>query len=557
MAATKEITSYWLEDSWKDELNPQNPLGWQGKIAQSYAELVKEIYSNKYKMVVPRDFKQAIGEFAPRFSGYNQQDSSELLSFLLDGIHEDLNRCLEKPYTEAVEDKGRPDSEVAQEAWETHLKRHDSIIVDKFQGQYKSRVACPKCDKVSITFDPFMFLSVPLPTVKTKNVEITVVYSDPDKPNKVFGITAPKLGTVMELKKSIAQKTGLPLQRLLVGEIWKSRVYKFYKNNYLMGDIRGNDDVWCWEIPSLEDEKAQEAVERDREYDFLQLLMVRSKEDKYMYMREKRLVCESFGLPLACKIPADGKISGSELTRRVNEAVAPFVKGDGDCPYVIRILDYNGRTVKSNLEDSEDILDFSMTRSSIGVDWIDTDRYNSEKLENTVLDDSAPSKNKGMGNMRRKAEAIQLNECFDVYVEEETLSEDNMWYCSGCKDFVCGTKKFDLWKLPPVLIIHLKRFQFSRMYRDKIDTFVDFPLEGLDLSDYVINPDNGSCVYDCYAVSNHMGGLGGGHYTAYAKSQFDGEWYELDDSRTSKASADQIKSSAAYVLFYQLRENSA
>ncbi len=37
-------------------------------------------------------FKQVVGKFAPQFSGYQQHDSQELLAFLLDGLHEDLNR---------------------------------------------------------------------------------------------------------------------------------------------------------------------------------------------------------------------------------------------------------------------------------------------------------------------------------------------------------------------------------------------------------------------------------------------------------------------------------
>ena len=50
--------------------------------------------------VTPRKFKAKIGEFAPQFAGYGQQDSQELLAFLLDGLHEDMNRIQQKPYIE-------------------------------------------------------------------------------------------------------------------------------------------------------------------------------------------------------------------------------------------------------------------------------------------------------------------------------------------------------------------------------------------------------------------------------------------------------------------------
>lgn len=71
--------------------------------------------------------------------------------------------------------------------------------------------------------------------------------------------------------------------------------------------------------------------------------------------------------------------------------------------------------------------------------------------------------------------------------------------------------------LPDILVFHLKRFSYSRYSKNKLDTFVNFPIHNLDLSKYVISKDGKPHVYELYAISNHYGGLGGGHYTAYAK----------------------------------------
>lgn len=104
-------------------------------------------------------------------------------------------------------------------------------------------------------------------------------------------------------------------------------------------------------------------------------------------------------------------------------------------------------------------------------------------------------------------------------------------------------------------MIHLKRFSYTRMFRDKLDTLIDFPIEGLNLSEYCGgNPEMKDNIYDLYAVSNHFGGLGSGHYTAYAKNIIDSEWYNLDDSRVTKLSSpEDCKTKSAYVLFYKLR----
>ena len=75
------------------------------------------MWSGNFTVVVPLTFKAVIGEFAPQFAGYQQQDSQELMNFLLDGLHEDLNRVMKKPYVETLESGGRPDDVVAPLAW--------------------------------------------------------------------------------------------------------------------------------------------------------------------------------------------------------------------------------------------------------------------------------------------------------------------------------------------------------------------------------------------------------------------------------------------------------
>jgi len=117
-------------------------------------------------------------------------------------------------------------------------------------------------------------------------------------------------------------------------------------------------------------------------------------------------------------------------------------------------------------------------------------------------------------------------------------------------------KKFDLWSLPEVLIIHLKRFSYNRYWRDKIDTVIDFPVKNLDMTPYVINSSHGQAVYDLISVSNHYGGMGGGHYTAYGKSKIDNNWYYYDDSNVTQCNEENVCTKAAYVLFYQRRPHS-
>lgn len=58
----------------------------------------QDLWFGSGNSVSPTNLKSAIAKFAPQFNGYSQQDSQEVLSFLLDGLHEDLNRVAKKPY---------------------------------------------------------------------------------------------------------------------------------------------------------------------------------------------------------------------------------------------------------------------------------------------------------------------------------------------------------------------------------------------------------------------------------------------------------------------------
>jgi len=83
--------------------------------------------------------------------------------------------------------------------------------------------------------------------------------------------------------------------------------------------------------------------------------------------------------------------------------------------------------------------------------------------------------------------------------------------CPQCKKPQEASKKFDIWSLPPILVVSLKRFTYNRFWRDKLNTFIEFPTQNLDMTSYVIDSNHGPAVYDLIAVSNHSGQMGSGH----------------------------------------------
>ena len=154
------------------------------------------------------------------FAGYGQQDSQEFMSFLADGLHEDLNRIQKKPYLE------NPDSDdetvrnhaallsLGQKYRDNYEARNSSVITDLFNGFYKNKLVCPECNKVSITFDPYLLLTLQLPMEHYWEFAFTYVPLD-RKPFRMY-IDNEKGSTVRALKEYAASRTGYDDDKLLM-----------------------------------------------------------------------------------------------------------------------------------------------------------------------------------------------------------------------------------------------------------------------------------------------------------------------------------------------------
>uniref|UniRef100_A0A8C9WNU0 Ubiquitin carboxyl-terminal hydrolase n=1 Tax=Scleropages formosus TaxID=113540 RepID=A0A8C9WNU0_SCLFO len=296
LSNTRDLRDYCLHSSHRRDLNSNSRT--HTTLMEEFAKLIQTLWtSSSSEAVSPSEFKTQIQKYAPRFVGYNQQDAQEFLRFLLDGLHNEVNRITVRPRAHAEDWDHLADDEKGKKMWNKYLEREDSRVVDLFVGQLKSTLTCSECGYCSTVFDPFWDLSLP---------------------------------------------------------IAKSR---------------------------------------------------------------------------GC---------------------------DGD--------------------------------------------------------------------------------------EKPT--------CHRCKARRKCTKKFTIQKFPRILVLHLKRFSEARVRTSKLSTFVNFPLKDLDLREFA--SDNINAVYNLYAVSNHSGTTLGGHYTAYCRNPTLGEWYSFNDSRVTPMSSSQVRSSDAYVLFYEL-----
>ncbi|WFD43654.1 ubiquitinyl hydrolase 1 [Malassezia psittaci] len=340
LSATVVLSRYMLDGTFTKAINLQNPLGTRGALAEAFAQLLRALWSQQYSTLAPKAFREQIARFAPMFGSSDQQDSQEFLTFLLDGLHEDLNLVQQRPPVIELGEKQQeelsklPPQLASVVEWGLYRRRNDSVIVDAFQGQLRNQLRCLTCGYTSITYNAFLSLSVPV---------------------------------------------------------------------------------------------------------------------------------------------ADG----------------------------------------------------------------------------------------------RKIASTTLMQCIDLFVREEVLEKSNAWKCPKCKVARRATKKLSLARLPPILVVHLKRFTYKGPTTNKIDTPVHFPTIGLDLSNYMppaLPPGTAvrgipasesqrpPYLYDLYAVTHHFGTLSSGHYTASIKNQ--NTWFYCDDSRISPDDPNRLQSKSPYVLFFRRRPRS-
>ncbi|XP_044157800.1 ubiquitin carboxyl-terminal hydrolase 19 isoform X1 [Bufo gargarizans] len=252
LSNTRELRDYFQDHSFESEINCNNPLGTGGRLAVSFAVLLRALWKGTHHAFQPSKLKAIVASKASQFTGYAQHDAQEFMAFLLDGLHEDLNRIQNKPYTETVDSDGRPDEEVADEAWLRHKMRNDSFVVDLFQGQYKSKLVCPVCAKVSITFDPFLYLPVPLPQ---KQKVLTVYYfaREPHKkPVKFLVSISKENSSAADVLESISQSVRVKTENLKLAEVVKNRFNRIFTPSCSVDLVSPSDQLFCFEILSPE-----------------------------------------------------------------------------------------------------------------------------------------------------------------------------------------------------------------------------------------------------------------------------------------------------------------
>ena len=539
LASCKPITQFFLSGQYREDLNYDNPLGTKGaQLAIKYAELIKEMRTGYSSSVSPWEFKSCLSRFASQFSGYHQHDSQEFLSFLLSGLHEDLNRIKKKQYIELPEQGEKSDPEYADLMWELFLKRNQSIIVDHMYGQLKSTVICPTCGKKSNTFDPFLTLSASLVAGESVYLNIYVYRTDVQEKTKTFKVEVGKSTRFSVVRSKLEGKIGC---RLKAYSVLRLAFVKFVDDDDMIGDLPGVYVV-CVECPDHEDYisipinlKRLEAGYNVSSISFTLPRLIHVKKSSSslsIFEKLKETLSKSFKdshKPLPESYEDLVKEPSFKVKLCKKRSYCPLCKTKCEGCYLA-------------LSPSLSIAELSQQVSSASPDGIVLDVEVAKTIQITSFNLPAET---SVINLIEKRSSLDINHCLEMAKFPEILDEDNKWFCSTCKEHVRASKELNVYKFPDILVVHLLRFKKKGYWTEKNTEFVDFPVNGLVI-DSILEKGVG---FNLFAISNHYGGTGGGHYTAFVKSE--NNWYEMDDSRVSPTDEDRIVSNSAYLLFYE------
>ncbi|XP_072029895.1 ubiquitin carboxyl-terminal hydrolase 43-like [Amphiura filiformis] len=602
LSNTDMLAEYFVLEQYKQDLHRgkknNKKFGTKGEVTEQLACLMKAIWECRYSPSHTTEFKKVVAKYGSQYRGNDQHDAQEFLLWLLDKVHEDLNCASKKKYKQVKNSHNKTDELLAAEMLANHMRCNNSFVHDLFQAQYRSSLTCPNCGRQSNTFDPFLCVSLPIPQRTTRVLTVVVVYMERDPRVVRVGLALETSGTVADLRSEVATECGVAITRIVLTEVYFDGFYRSFQDSMPLSDIRDGDSIYAIETPynsqSIGNANSRELAQ------YIHVHCSKHAREVVTLVIINQLglgrAGRRFGQPLAFEV--DRSVTHQQLKIVLLKAMGcshvDQVLSRGPILRIGIVADTKGTRSYLLQEDTRPLYNGSVSRmlqtSRTGggpphikaiVEWEHDIRFTFTQrvLSIYIEEDESVARERLAHQQPIRA---SLPDCIDLYTQEERLGPDNAWHCPFCKRLQQGTKKLSLWSLPDILIIHLKRFKQVGNTRTKLNTLVEFPLNNLNMEQYIErrqpSPQAATlasltgwspwrqnhrrrsnnavdCMYDLYAVCNHMGSLNGGHYTAFCKNPTDSLWYDFDDAKVTPFCEDAVISKSAYILFYHRRNN--
>lgn len=578
------------------EINLEPP----GPLTLAMSQFLNEMQETKKGIVTPKELFSQVCKKAVRFKGYQQQDSQELLRYLLDGMraeeHQRVSKGILKAFGNGTE---KLDEELKNKVKDYEKKKSVPSFVDRiFGGELTSTIMCDECRSVSLVHESFLDLSLPVLDDQSgkkstydknlkKAMEDEEKDSEDEKDNDSY--IKERNDTHSVPSKHLQKKAKKQAKKLAKNQRRQQKIQGKVLHLNEICTIDNPEDEEC-DIPvSLQEDGDIQSNHISQEEDLSKEYC--SDDPKDVNNQEK--VIESIPDNQNSVEEEDEKnalvdndlealaASPNECTRNLNEAFLEDVSNrevDLSC-------DFENLTLSVALQPEEinvEILQDSQIAGTVGCEVVNEDP---ETAFCTLADREACS-----------AEECSIQHCLYQFTRNEKLRDANKLLCEVCtrrqwnrpkatgkgerKHVYTNAKKQMLISLaPPVLTLHLKRFQQAGFNLRKVNRHIKFP-EILDLAPFCtlkcknVTEENTRVLYSLYGVVEHSGTMRSGHYTAYAKARAanshlsnlvlhgdipqdlemestKGQWFHVSDTHVQAVPTAKVLNSQAYLLFYE------
>lgn len=608
------INRYFTGESYAD-IKRRRGAHTKWKIVEEVENLLNELRQSKDLKIRPDRFYVEVTKVHPEFQGFEQHDSHEFLGILLNSLHEDLKLSnAVVPQTIILKGMSNEDErKVSQEQWEKYRGMHGSVISAICGGQTRNCLTCKNCTEKNTIFEVFTDFSVPIPIRIFDYAEPVIVVPWMSTAVQKVLVQFNKTDEIENFLLDLENKAKIKSNKFVFAFVKNSNFEEYFqpgeicdvfpKENFILHAFevlttideverlgrstirRQKNSRWRQDIKINDlidvNHKAEWVVGKVKEIDsdkiHIQLQTERARILLYppnsenigfyryntkssnrilkiplFHFKSYRKSSKFFGIPQVITIGS--WYTWKNLLAFATEACGLFVdkKAYISKKVSFRVLKYSGRCVickkhscngceipktYENLESLNSISE----EIYILATWVDEFYYKNVHLEDP--DDT---------------EMCSIFDCFSKYTEIEKIEKK----CENCENS-SHDSQIEIWRLPDILIIHLKRFSYNNSKLLKINHLVKFPLEGLDMSYWMLNSKKKQGVtmkttkdnylYDLYSVVNHTGGISGGHCTSFCKLE-DGKWLFFDDDRVFQVTGDieeEIVTKKAYILFYK------
>ncbi|CAF1201204.1 unnamed protein product [Didymodactylos carnosus] len=459
-------------------------------VSNVYYKLIKQMWSGEYSFITPKQLKEVVSQHASIFTDYRQKDAQEFMNVLLNVLYQEQSV---------------------------------SIIDQLFYGQILSTVTCLMCESKETKQELITFL--PLCINNKQTFEINYYQFNGQYKQIFIDISIQYSTTISHLIDQFIRDydSSLDKVQLLPVKLNDNNIINNYYSFDSLTNITDNR-ISLLQLPLIIDKLNQK---------YIPCLFINTNTNK-PFRPLIKLLGEYTSYAMGFK---------EQINRLLNHLVD--IIGNSKDEFKLHWLDWRDRKHDLKFNENENDILLRLDKITIEIDDSSAKKYALKQGEN-IRSSLLPS----LSSSSSSSTCLTLDKLLQRFFKEDLLSGD--CYCSHCTKATLCKQKIELClPLPPVVIIQLKRFTYDEYSSGKVDTFIQYPIQNLNLNHYLTQEINNDGVfYDLIAVLNHTGDLSFGHYVTYAKNNRTQRWYSFNDDYVQEIEENRVITKNAYILVY-------